>query len=348
MFSALACSPLEQADGGLVTLGMDDATSGDVGVPTTGVTDDDDDDDDNALDDDTGAQDDDTGGPPGGCQGDEECPPGDSCVAGLCIGDPCPEGEPCDPMVDCRAGAYACVNGEPQCSIAGPAPPGVSCGMGQVCDVDGNCVDCMDGLPCEPDPCQLGTIACGGGQPECIGTGPAPQDTICELAMFCDGAGTCGPAEDCAAILALDETVPTGIYPVDLDGPGGNDPFDVLCDMDTDGGGWTLWASEAMNDLPSNSGLPRCAMGLPTDCYAGTFAGRGDAEGLFFVSAGGTSRLGEDLVWSAVTAENEHLGPCDEEPAPCPAGEGACLFSFVGDGADCCTTMQNMNNFCLE
>ena len=347
--SLLACSPLEQADGGLATLGTpgDGTSTGDDASGSPGDVDGDDDDDDDAVDDgDSGPPPDDTGDA-GGCSGDEDCPPGDSCVGGLCLGDPCPEGEPCDPMVPCRAGAYACVDGEAECTIAGPAPAGVSCGDGLVCDADGNCVECMDGLPCEPEPCMVGTIACGGGQPQCIATGPAPADTVCDLGWFCDGKGACRPAADCAEIHLLDGTVPTGIYPVDLDGPGGEATFDVLCDMDTGDGGWTLWPSDSVNDLPSNQGMPRCSMDVSTDCYAGTFAGRGDAAGLYFVSAAGVSRLGDDLAWSAVDAANEHLGTCAEEAAPCAGGDGSCLFSLIGDGVECCTE-QNMNNYCLQ
>jgi len=45
----------------------------------------------------------------------------------------------------------------------------------------------------------------------------------------------------CAGALALDPSAASGVYTIDLDGDGRQPAFDVRCDMDTDGGGWTLW-----------------------------------------------------------------------------------------------------------
>ncbi len=45
----------------------------------------------------------------------------------------------------------------------------------------------------------------------------------------------------------LPNNSPTGIYTIDPDGAGGEDSFDVFCDMDTDNGGWTLVGRERAN-----------------------------------------------------------------------------------------------------
>jgi len=67
----------------------------------------------------------------------------------------------------------------------------------------------------------------------------------------------------CKAILDSGMSKGDGIYRIDPDGIGKDQPYDVYCDMTTDGGGWTYIAniSDAGNDSwsqlndPSNSGL---------------------------------------------------------------------------------------------
>ena len=52
----------------------------------------------------------------------------------------------------------------------------------------------------------------------------------------------------CAGLLAIDPTPATGTYEIDPDGPNGDAPFFVQCEMATDGGGWTLVALEEAGD----------------------------------------------------------------------------------------------------
>jgi hypothetical protein len=54
--------------------------------------------------------------------------------------------------------------------------------------------------------------------------------------------------EDCSltSCKAINDDYPateSGLFTIDPDGNGGDDPFQVWCDMDTDGGGWTLISS---------------------------------------------------------------------------------------------------------
>ncbi|MCB9761407.1 MAG: hypothetical protein H6739_16310 [Alphaproteobacteria bacterium] len=55
-----------------------------------------------------------------------------------------------------------------------------------------------------------------------------------------EASGACALGTDCLDLQAQGYTT-TGTYPIDPDGyASGLEPFDVTCDMQTDGGGWTL------------------------------------------------------------------------------------------------------------
>jgi hypothetical protein len=88
-------------------------------------------------------------------------------------------------------------------------------------------VDCTD--PAAPfcDPEARACVECR------FDTHCAASGRLCE-AQRCRGASSCRELRDALPGLA------SGGYTIDPDGPGGDAPLDVSCDMTTDGGGWTL------------------------------------------------------------------------------------------------------------
>ena len=52
-------------------------------------------------------------------------------------------------------------------------------------------------------------------------------------------SGLCPQGESCYDVLAQNPSASSDAYIIDPDGIGGLDPFEVYCDMTTDGGGWT-------------------------------------------------------------------------------------------------------------
>jgi hypothetical protein len=85
----------------------------------------------------------------------------------------------------------------------------------------------IDCLPLDPDSHPGAVEICGDGvDQDCVG-----------------GDLSCGPPLSCKDALSRDALAPTGIYEI---APDGITPYDVVCDMVVDEGGWTLVASSSL------------------------------------------------------------------------------------------------------
>lgn len=96
-----------------------------------------------------------------------------------------------------------------------------------------------------------GSTFCSSGS--IIGTAPSFPSAGSSVSWVCksDTGGANSPTctatksavasfSSCLNILQTGNSSGDGVYLIDLDGAGGNSPFNVYCDMTSNGGGWTL------------------------------------------------------------------------------------------------------------
>ena len=127
-----------------------------------------------------------------------------------------------------------------------------SCGDGFVqTDIE----ECDDGNIMETDACRstCKSARCGDGVVEAgvEACDDGNQDDLDTCSKSCEELV---PAASCKAILALVPAAASKVYTIDPDGAGGMDPFKAFCDMQTDGGGWTLVLNRNVNS--DNTGQP--------------------------------------------------------------------------------------------
>ena len=96
--------------------------------------------------------------------------------------------------------------------------------------------------------------------------------------------------QNCAALLASAPSTPSGMYWIDPDGPGGDAAVYVRCDMQTQGGGWTLCAAAVGTQTRAADGWNSDEASDWFTCEALLGAPSGDAI-LVTSAAGGASAV---------------------------------------------------------
>jgi hypothetical protein len=233
------------------------------------------------------------------------------CDSGVCVSATCTDAEKNgdETDVDCGGGECPGCGAGLVCGVAGDCES-LRCEaglcLGRACDdlvrngdetdVDcgGSCAPCADGLGCAAaadcasavctfDICQPPTCTdsvANGGEGDADCGGPCEQ---CELGRSCNtgadcttsfcGEGVCDHGDSCFALAASAGPLADGVYLVRPE-PGA-DLTEVLCDMTTDGGGWTLVVStlDATVDDEAAAWYPDLLTLYPSAAHAGVWDG---------------------------------------------------------------------------
>ena len=161
-------------------------------------------------------------------------------------------GEACDDGNDLDTDAClgtclvaACGDGVTQAGVE-------ACDDGNQSNLDACTVACE--LPACDDGLKSGDesdLDCGGGTcSDCNKGKSCLADTDCVTGACVNGA--CNLPTSCKQLKVGLPMTPSAVYTLDTDGDGPRQPFDVHCDMSTDGGGWTLVGRS--RNTPGNPG----------------------------------------------------------------------------------------------
>ncbi len=232
-----------------------------------------------------------------------------------------------------------------------------TCGLGvclhttEVCK-DGVLQDCDPTEGAEPESCDGLDNDCDGtvdesftdtdedGEADCIDTDDdndgdsdlsdcAPLDKT--ISHFADEICFNGTDDDCSdatpdecilgsclAILQAKEGATTGVYTIDPDGDNGPVPqFETWCDMETDGGGWTLVAIANGNQLIDEASYDAAVANNYTGNYAKPLKGQTGTESRYECGASGNGIMGYQYnkgswTWAGLYMEATFAAPHKE------------------------------------
>ncbi|MFH2007732.1 MAG: fibrinogen-like YCDxxxxGGGW domain-containing protein, partial [bacterium] len=241
--------------------------------------------------------------------GDAACDTANGETCQLCPGDCCPN---CGNGVleaqyqeECDTASFGTASCADYCYPAGS----LSCTA--YCTIDVS--TCTGSLPVCGNATVDGCEDCDGanlnGQ-DCTNLGYDGGTLACDPSTCLFDFSSCGdPFQSCDEILTMSPGAPDGVYTIDADGPGGVAPFQVWCDMTTDGGGWTMIA------VLSNADAKNWAMVNPW--------------------------------WYTTTAAGDHTNPATTADAVSPAYYTVVASEFMIMDSDSGTSFRRSTGNCL-
>ena len=179
----------------------------------------------------------------------------------------------------CATGSYSTTTNAASCLAWTACQPGQRVSTAGTALADQGCAACASG-----------SFSATLNAPACTAWKSCDADTWESGAPSATSDRVCSNYTSCLDRLTRAPTTSTGAYLIDPDGPGATAPFQVKCDMTTDGGGWTVISFEDFST--SATGWSDARRDTTSSCATGARNPMLGGNGLFGSGASSSKTYG--------------------------------------------------------